>query len=252
MSRARSVCAALAALLVAACAEKSPTALVARGEPAEDLDFIIPSLTPDVLVAQYAEAPAADGPAKLAPPGEEPPPIEESGDDISDYLDAVGSIYDARTTVGFGPGYGYAFGEHWYQGNKGRVETTVRVSSDGQELGSQTQARENYEMFLLDFGIVHYISVQARFYTDQDCGLSAAGSSGHRAWWEWFLGGGAAHWGDVVVSTQAAPVDQPECPPPPNVSTVDGSPGVVCYFVVEYDPFTGEVFDVELLGCVGG
>jgi hypothetical protein len=261
MSHARSTCAFVVTLVVAACAGEPPTAPTAvaadHADAPQDLRLVVPSLDEGQLVANGSDdTPAAGGPEEVTPPGDDIPSLRGSSSDvdITPYLNEMGAIYDARTKVGFGPGYGYSFGSHSYQGNKGRVETTVNVWLDGFPMGSQAAVTEKYTMFLTDFGLVKYISATAHFYTDKDCGLSVTGKSEHSAWWEWFLGGSSTHWGDVTQTSDAAPVAQPECQPdpdPPYVGT--SSSDTTCYYWVTYDLETGEVIDAELLGCnVGG
>lgn len=259
MTSARTLCAPLAALLVAACSGEPSTAVpIDALGLAESLRLFVPSLTHDDLVAKDDEAPAdTDGPA-LVQYGDEEAPLPDgstSEADISDYLDEVGAIYDAMTKVGFGSGYGFSYGEHKYQGNKGRVETTVSVAYRDQSIGTQTAASEKYDMFLLDAGTVHFISATARFYSDQTCGLTVRGHSQHYAWWEWFLGGSATSWGRVSQYSDAPSKSQGDCPvgPASGGGGSGGSGDGTCYYWVSYDLNTGEVYDVSFLYCeVGG
>jgi len=254
MIRVRILCAPLAALFVAACAEDTPTSLpVDPLDSAESLELVVPSLSPDQLVAMTEEgsAASADGPSAVTT-SEEPPSPEYSDIDVSGYLDEVGTIWDPYTKVGFGPGYGFSYGEHKYQGNKGRVETTVSVSYNDAPLGSQTAVREKYDIFLLDAGALHFVSATARFYTDKTCGLTVRGSSLHQAWWEWFLGGHATSWGRAIETSGAPAEYQGECPVQP-AGGGGGGDDAVCYLWIEYDLETGEVYDVSVLYCtVGG
>ena len=263
MSRARSIGAPLlTALLVTACAEPPTTAVEFDGySTSADLHFSVPALGAEQLVATQPvsadtdRVPEVAGPARAGEfvEGEFVDGEEPSGpEDVADYLDEVGSVYDRRTYVGFGPTYGYSWGEHRYQGNKGRVTTTATISLDGQQLGSQTAVSEDYGLFLIDGPQVKYIATIARAYTDQGCGLQVSGASQHEAWWEWFMGFGVATWGVVRVDSDTSPESQDPCEPVE--AAVAGGPSglaTVCWFSIDYDLETGEIVSVELLFCTG-
>ncbi len=261
MLRARMLCAPLVALFVAACADETPTSIpVDPLDSAEGLALFVPSLTSDQLVASTEEesVPPADGPSAVTT--EEEPPLPDFGGDsevdISDYLDEEGTIWDPYTKVGFGVGYGFSYGEHKYQGNKGRIETTVSVSYNDVPLGSQTAVNEKYDIFLLDAGALHFVSATARFYTDKTCGLTVRGSSLHQAWWEWFLGGHSTSWGRAAQTSGAPAEYQGACPVEPaggiGGGEAEGGYGTTCYVWVEYDLETGEVYEMTVLACMEG
>ena len=251
-----SLAALVLALGLAACAEEpATTTAVATSDP--DLRLYLPTIDPSLLVAtdgEAAEVVSPAGPARADELAEGDVPMSEEEDvDLTPYLNTMSSIYDARTSVGFNPGYAWAWGRHKYQGNKGRVETTVTVSQEGRQLGNQTAAAEEYGLYFLDFGLLNSISVMARFYTDITCGLTVGGRSLHAAWWEWFLGGPVPKWGRTEQTSYANPRSQDECAPPQEESSgtfgSGGGGGTICWYSIDYDLATGEVIDIHLLTC---
>jgi hypothetical protein len=253
MSLARSLCVGLVTLLVTtACSEESSTSIAG---PDADWPAALTLMFPEVAAEDFmrgeVEAPA--DPARVLSIGDPDGPDE----------DAVAQVFGASTKVGFTADYAYSSGRHKYTGNKGRVETTARVSYDGTQIGTQTAFREEYVPFLLDWGETKEIWAEAYVFLDQDCGLRVDADSKHYAGWQWFLGGPAPNWGPASVSTQAfPPVSQPACAEADD-SSDDGLVGgsesggaedsgpVTCWYWVTYDPFTGEVYEADFLFCDG-
>jgi len=197
----------------------------------------------------------SNGPARM---------LENEGSTVPD-TDVAATIFNARTNVGFRPTYAFANGRHSYTGNVGRVETVARVSFEGTQIGSQPSVEEQVVPYLLDFGRIKEIVTEAYVFVDQQCGLRVDGDSEHSASWQWFLGGPVSGWGGATRTSQAfPPVDQPACEeeptPDPGYNGGTGSGGgggsswISCWYLVTYDPYTGEVYDADLLFCdeVGG
>jgi len=254
MSPAHCFRAALATMLVAtACSEEPITSLPAADlETPVDLALAFPRLTAQTLFqGEVVELAPTSGPAR------------DFSEDVPDD-DDVSQIYGAGTSVGFTADYAYSNGRHTYTGNLGKVETTARVSFDGAQIGSQFAFQEEYTPFLLDFGSVKEILAEAYVFIDQDCGLRVDGDSNHYAGWQWFLGSTAPNWGPAGMSTQAfPPVSQPACREQEEDADGGYSGGsesgggegwVTCWYLVTYDPYSGEIFDVDFLFCddVGG
>ncbi len=259
MSRTRSLCAPFAAVLVvAACAEEPATAVVMEslGPPA-DLEFFLPAVDPDRLVAREpAAAPLPSRPTLVVEPGESGESDEPGASGVPvHYFEARGAIAAARTVVGFEAVYAYSRGQHTYLGNKGRVESSVTVTFRGRPLGTQSAFKEDYGIFLFDGGRSKFIWASARVYSDHECGLEVSGESKHSAWWEFFTGVGVLTWGKVERSTSAPSAAQDACEPvnEERPSGGDGEDedgyGVVCWYLLEYNIFTGEIYYVELLYC---
>jgi len=254
MFSARGIRVALAALLVAAaCSEEHTTSVpIAHTEVPEDLVLGFPKLAARTLIqGEVRQVGGSPGPAGIISDGE-PPPDE----------DAVAQVFAPLTTVGFQNNYAYSGARHQYTGNVGRIDTEAIVSYNGQEIGRQPAFREDYTPFLADFGARKTILAEAYVFIDQDCGLRVDGRSEHRAGWQWFLGGQAPDWGSAGISTQAFPPEnQPPCETEPSDDGnytggnedggADGSGAVTCYYWVTYDPYTGEVYDVDFLFCEG-
>ena len=264
MSLARTLSAGLVMLFVtSACSEEPPMAVPAVGEdPVEvDLDFTFPRLTPEDLIQGES--------VEVAPPGAPARALSNGGERSLNPNNApLSEVFAEGTHVGFGAGYAYSAGHHKYTGNKGKVETTVYVSYEGTQIGTRTSFREEYVPYLLDFGRVKELMVEAYVFADQTCGLLVDGESKHYAEWQWFLGGPAPNWGPASSSTQAfPPMSQPACEPVPEPGTGGGNAGggadgsgsdsasVGCWYWVTYDESTGEIVDLRFLFCddvIGG
>lgn len=251
MSRSRSLHAALAATcLVAACADP-PTAppRVLADDPPAGFELLFPTLDPEALVARYT----AEDFGESAPPAGpfRPGPAAVSAEELED---AVAALYDTRTLAGFSSGSAYAFGEHRYQGNKSRIETTANVEFQNDPIGSQVAYREDGNPFIFDFGVEKYISVMAKIFTDHDCGLEVYGRSSHTAWWEAVLGGSVSTYGRVGRTSFSDLKRQDECDAGRSSwygggGADSGPSGAICYFSVWYDIFTGYIYSAELLYC---
>lgn len=263
MSRAWLLKVSLAAtLVVAACADPPTTPqLSEHQDDPPGLAFLFPSFDAALLVERITtedsgEPTLPSGPARTVADEEEPPLAEISSEEIDDL---VAAIYDARTFVGFNSNHVFAQGEHQYQGNKSSIETTLNVAFEGETIGSQLAIREDDTNFLLDLGRLKYISAFARIYTDQKCGLSASGSSIHRAWWEAVVGGAPSAFGQVGRTSYATPRRQPECEDTATSSqagweTSSSSLGATCWVSIWYDVYTGEIYDIDVIYCeeIGG
>lgn len=207
----------------------------------QDLSLDLPRLTQDLLTA------TSTMPALLGDPVAR---SEARDDEFDESGEPVSGVYAAKTVPGFEPGYAYTRGEHWYSGNKGRVETTADVSYLGQLVGSQSAFNEGYELFLMDFGRWKFLSATARVYSEHECGLSVAGRSEHSAWWEFFTGVGVATWGKTARTTAAPTLQQSACSPVVTAAGSDGgSPTFACWYLLTYDLESGAVYDAELLYC---
>jgi hypothetical protein len=251
--------------IVAACSDAPTTPLAAPNDPAPaDLALTFPSFDADLLVTTFLDGEEGGeplGPAAVTSPGEEPPESESTGEDVSSFF---AQIYDAKTwvSVGIPGGQSIAQGEHSYQGNKGRVETTLSLAFEGQQIGAQRSVAEKSGVFLFDFGLSKYISTIARIYhPDHGCGLSAWASSSHSAWWEAVFGASAAvfHRAERTSQSplsQSAPCAPPPPPPPPlNGGNDYTGTGGYCWVSVWYDLDTGEIVDSYVLFCdnvIGG
>lgn len=167
-------------------------------------------------------------------------------------------ITGARTSTGFGSGYAYAVGQHFYVGNVGGISTTAHVAFGDKHVGSHTNDRQDYTPFLIDFGQTKYIVEAARVYTDQECGLTVNGNSSHRAWWQFFQGQSVSAWGTALQSTQGTPSRQVACGSSGGIGTGTSSQttssGFVCSYYITFDLGSGEILSAELLSCsaVGG
>jgi hypothetical protein len=241
----------VALLLVAACAEEPTTSVTRAGlGAAADLALIIPSVTPETFVA-LDFATVGPPPGVLATADPEPPPERPT------HPVPASAIYNAMTFAGFSPGYGYAQGSHRYQGNRGRIETTARVRSEGAVIGSQSAVTEHSNPFVFDFGWLKYISAFAKVYTDIECGLTVDGFSQHRAAWQAVLGGPVSDFQPTEQASQSDVGHQPACEPPPPPPTPGGGgwgggDPATCWFWLQYDLWTGEVYAAALLFCSGG
>lgn len=245
MYRARNILLPIAAIVVMAACADAPTAVTPADDGGGALDFTLPVLEAAMLVAvDTSEARPAGAVIQdpEAPPTSDPSTIPTN---------TMSQITNARTRAGFSVGSGHATGEHWYQGNKSRIDTSVSVLFEGTPLGSQAASKEADAWYWFDFGSWKHIYARARFYTDRDCGLTAYGSSSHSAWWEATIPPAVARYGQVSQSTISDLARQEECPPPEPEYTPPpgGGSSTLCYVWVEYDLYSGEVYSVELLYC---
>jgi len=234
---------------LAACSE-TPTDTTEDPQVHDALELMLPIVDRALFVARDTSGTdGRDGHANPAAAEIAPRERPEGGSSEPPPPDAMSSILDPRTNTRFDPGYGQATGQHWYQGNKSRIDTSITVSLEGTSLGSQSAFREQDAWYWLDFGSWKHIYANARFYTDRACGLTAWGNSGHRAWWEAAIPPAVARYGEVSVSTVSDLARQPDCAPDPVAFTGGGSGTTLCYFWIEYDEVTGEVYNVEFLYC---
>lgn len=246
----RASLAVLSAMVVAlGCSEESATAPAGPATPIPtDLRFTLPSVSPATFAhAVSEEVVPGSGPARVLDDGSELPDSPTTTE--------MGQIFNATTKVGFETGYAYSSGRHSYVGNTGKVSTEAVVSFEGHVLGRQPASRQSYVPFLSDFGQIKEIWADAYVFSDEECGLSVNGSSEHRAWWQWFLVV-ASTWGEVYTTSQAfPPASQPACTDPDGFysggSAYDtgGGGDPTCWYLVTYDPYTGEVYDAEFLYC---
>jgi len=254
MSRARLFTSAAAAIvLVAACADAPATPLEPPHEGvSEALELVFPAFHPDMLV-QVGPEPSSDtgvggAPLRTLSEGEEPPPIGEIREIP---LDARSAIYDARTFVYFNPDHVYAQGEHNYQGNRSRIETTLNVWYGGQPIASQLGVKEESKIFLLSVFTVHYMQAVSRVYTGHSCGQAATASSAHTAWWEAVIGSPVSKFHESGTSSFATRREQPACEPPPAIefALYDDFGGGFCWVSIWYDIWTGEIIHLDVLYC---
>lgn len=243
-----------AALLVWACAE-APTAPPV--EPDGGLfDLALPWVNPQLLVeVDTSTVPESGHPQRVVyAEGDYP-----GWDPASVPADMAWVILDERTVAWFDGSTAHARGEHRYQGNKGRVETTLNVLHQGELLASRTAVREKDWLIWLDFGWIKHIDVVASIPVDRTCGLTAWGASEHQAWWDAVGVPSLRTFGRSVSSSTSDLARQPECPPVPPTIPNGGSGGgsggydeegyLTCYYWVTYDLMTGEIYDVEFLFC---
>jgi hypothetical protein len=216
--------------------------------------ILAPALAADVIealvftVPDYA-SPAVAGPA-LSGPGDDPDGDDsEPPDDVERPLQR---IIDPRTITGLWPGKAWAEGANRYVGNVGRIETTAKVTFEGQSLAEQPVVIQDHVPFIFDFGQIKFITAFAPVSTDHECGLTVRGSSLHAASWQFFTGAGAPAWGEAIVTTVATHSSQPICPvddPGPTGVSGPGPGGSTCHYRIEYDLDSGQVISVELLYC---
>lgn len=251
VSRLRSV--AVAMLLVAACSDTPTTPVDVTGDgPRSVLEFDFPAFRPDMLVQESREifdGSQAGTPARATAEGEQLPPL---GEELEIPSDVVSDIWNARTGAGIGPTEAWAEGSHQYQGNKSRIETTLRVTRAGAEVGRQTGIKQADWIFWFDFGIPKSLSVLVRYYVNAACGFAAWASSQHDAWWEAIPGASIATYGRVARFSQSDYNTQPECPePPPSVTfgLYNDYGGGYCWVSIWYDIWTGEVIHLDVLYC---
>jgi hypothetical protein len=241
---------------VAACSEvPTKPALEPRDEAGDGvaLDLAVPVLGPQALMDHQVGEPQGEFGLE-ATAG----PLRAGEDELTseDLENTFAALYDQRTRAGFSSGSAYAVGQHDYQGNKSRIETTVNVEYENDFLGSQTAYREDSTPFVLDFGSMKYLAATARVYTDHECGLGVWGTSNHSAWWEAVLGGGVSKFGLVARSSMSDRRQQDACGVQPATSwggggssEYSGPSGMTCYYSVWYNPSTGSVYNAELLYC---
>jgi len=254
MSPSRAIRAILATMLVAAgCSDESTTPLRPADIPPPDLLLTFPAFTEqDRMHVERGEVEPPGGPAGI---------FSEDPEEASPDMNAISEITFPRTDVGFQGAYAFSRGSHSYTGNVGRVETVATVSYEGQVIGTQPQAREVYDPFLLDFGRTKHMAVDALVFVEQECGLEVDGHSKHFAHWQWFLGSTVSTWGHSEAGSQAfPPVEQPPCQ---QQDGADGGYGggsedgggsggggaVTCWYWVTYDLDTGDIYGTRLLFC---
>lgn len=251
-SRASSI---VACIILAACAKEPATAVDGEYlDVAADLEFVLPSVTHEQKLASSAIADSASGPALVTSEREGPP--TDQGSEL-DYSNATSAIWNEKTVAAFVPGYLSMLGRHNYQGNKGRVETRASLRFEGQSIGSQSSAQEQQFPFVIDFGRVHYIWTSTRIYTDRECGLTGVGDSTHKAWWEAVAGGPVFNFSSSEKTSISELARQADCAPEPTFTDSGGgggSPGgeMTCWYLITYDLWSGEVYDVDLLYCTEG
>jgi hypothetical protein len=239
-------------LLVAACADSPTTPLEVPGEGAsEALELLFPAFRPDMLVQVSSDGPV-DGaeshtPARTLAEGEEEPFLGDS--EVPE--DAVSAIYDAKTFVYFNSDHVYAQGEHNYQGNKSRIETTLDVWHEGQPLASQLGVKEETIVFFLSPLTLHYIQAVSRVYTGYTCGLAATASSQHWAGWQVVIGSPVSTFHESATSSFATRREQPACETVPSTqfSLYDDYGGGYCWVSIWYDVWTGEIIHLDVLYC---
>lgn len=255
MSRARRFTSAAAVIaLVAACADAPATPLEPPHERASDaLELAFPAFHPDMLVQVGSDEPTSgtgdgDAPARTLSDAEEPPPIGEWGEIP---LDARSAIYDARTFVYFNPDHVYAQGEHNYQGNRSRIETTLNVWYQGAQIASQLGVKEESKIFFLSAFAIHYMQAVSRVYSGYSCGQAATASSVHSAWWEAVVGSPVSKFHESGTSSFATRREQGVCEPPPSTafSIYDDYGGGYCWVSIWYDIWTGEIIHLDILYC---
>jgi hypothetical protein len=245
-----------AIVLVAACADAPATPLEPPHErTAESLELVLPAFHPDMLVQGGPEELSSDtrdggAPLRTIDEGEEAP---STGEMTEVPLDAVSAIYDARTFVYFNPDHVYAQGEHNYQGNRSRIETTLDVWYDGQQIASQLGVKEESKLFLFSVFTLHYIQAVSRVYSGYSCGLAASASSLHSAWWEAVVGSPVSKFHESGTSSFATRREQPACEPDPPPSTefslYNDYGGGYCWVSIWYDIWTGEIIHLDILYC---
>ena len=247
----------VAAMMLAACADESGTA---SGPDAEelsaDLTLVVPTdvRTGSIVRDVFENAAFEGGPARSEHlgygtyPEYEPEPVpEESG------------IWNAQTRANFLPGQLSVVGSHDYVGNKGSIETKGYLQNQGSVIGTHHSYREQSYPILWPPWDVHFIWAEARIYTDRECGLDGWGDSLHKAWWEAVFGGPVSSFSSSHASSIADRTFQPTCPsdPPPaatntGFTSTGGGGEMTCYIWIEYDIYTGEIYDQQLLYCTDG
>jgi hypothetical protein len=242
----------LAVVLVAAACTEEPATAPTEASWAEDLDLLLPALSPEQLVARSTFT--SDPPAGPLANSEPPPPDADYWENY-EWPDVVSDIWNAKTRANFLPGRLTVIGSHEYGGNVASISTTGTVSYQGQTIGTQTAFAQQSIAFLAGF-LSNFIWVEARVYVDKECGLNGWGNSRHEAGWQAVMGGPVSEFTRTARSSTSEREYQPECPPEP-VTFAGGSDDysgdrVMCYFWVEYDLYTGEILDAWLMYCTGG
>jgi hypothetical protein len=256
-TRARRAVGAIALLLLAACAEEPATGpSVGAAETASDLEVVAPTGLRDRMVTRTSFVDTArTGPARTEDLGYG----TYYGYD-TETVDTEASIWDHKTRANFLSGQLSVVGSHYYIANKSSVDTQARLSLNGSQLASQRSYSENSHPFVVPILTEQFIWTEARIYTDRECGLSGAGDSAHAAWWEAVLGGPVFSFSRVSRTSNSDLASQPLCPTSSSTTTTvnggeSGSTGggsVVCYVWVQYDLFTGDIYDQQLLYCEDG
>lgn len=209
-----------------------------------DLMLRIPALTNEMLTTRSF--------VELTPDSATSPQAGPAGAPLE--MRPFQQVFDPRTRVYFQDGYSAALGIHQYVGNVGSIRTTANVDYRAQYLGSHTSEKQQYFPFLLDFGRLKSIWVEAKVFSDHECGLNIGGDSSHAASWQFFQGGSAPLWGTSRMPSQAQPVSQPGCSRRTGESTgAEAQPGgSTCYYLITYDLDTGEILNADFLYCTSG
>jgi hypothetical protein len=244
-----------ALVLSAGCQEHTTTGPeLGAASVSSDLALVVPTGLRDRLVARtLSTVTDGAGPARTEHLGYGTYSWDEP-------IVAYSSIWDAKTIANFLSGQLSVIGSHYYTGNKGSVATSGRVYYDGVEIGVQRSRAENTFPFLLDFAREHFIWTEARIYTDRTCDLTGFGDSEHGAWWEAVMGGPVFQFHNTTRSSVSDREYQPDCasappppPPPPSTGTsTGGGSDAICYIWIEYDLYTGQIYDQQLLFCTDG
>jgi len=242
MSPIRILAVLMSCFALSGCTDDASTILA----PAQAVD-VIEALA--FTVPDYASR-AVVGPALIVGPGDDPDAdVSEPPDDAARPLQR---IIRPRTITGFWPGKAWAEGANEYVGNVGRIETTAKVTFEGQHLAEQPVLIQDHVPFIFDFGQIKFITAFAPVSTDHACGLTVRGSSLHAASWQFFTGAGAPAWGEAIVTSVATHSAQPDCHAVDPGQTGVGGPGPggsTCHYRIEYDLHSGQVISVELLYC---
>jgi hypothetical protein len=241
-------------LAAVACSESPPTAL-ASADLGNDLAFVVPTVAPEHLIATGMHPlDAAFRPMSNSEPL--PPEPEYPDAETLEAYNAESDIWNQQTRANFIPGALSVIADHNYSGNLGRIETTGSVRYQGQVIGTQRAETEETWPFIFDFGMTHWIGHSLRVYVDRDCGLTGSGDSRHYARWQAVMGGPVFDFSPAQKTSQSEYENQGECAPTPFLpgGGIDEYSGdrVMCYFWVEYDLETGEIYDYWLMYCTGG
>jgi hypothetical protein len=244
---------AAAAVVLTACADETATGVaLAAADTPSDLALVVPTGVREQLVERtLSEITPPSGPART----------EDQGYGTYYYGDeplttTAAGIWNEKTRANFVPGALSVIGSHDYTGNKGSIDTRATLARGGETLATRSAYKEQSVPFL-SFPWVQSIWVEARIYTDSECGLNGWGDSAHRAWWEAIIAGPVFDFAEVGRPSTSDREFQPECPatPPPSTgtgSTSGGGAEVTCYIWIVYDLDTGEIYHQQLLFCTDG
>lgn len=254
MPHARSRIAVLTLTLLVAACEKEPTPIAPRDAPVEptDLEVSIPQVHQALFVDR-------EGDATPAPRRSIESPDEYAPDDLPFYempdeLPRFTLIKRANTISGMDDHQAWASGMHTYEGNAAHIMTKVRVMSEYEVLGESIAEDQEYEeMFPFGFFQDGWIAKTAVVGIFDSCGLHIEGDSKHEAWWEFYLGTQVATWGRTHTTTRSQPLFQPPCEEEEETTSIvsGGYPEelALCYYYLEYDLNSGEIYEMEFLFC---